>query len=64
MGIIHQSKELSTSFIENNRDPILLLDLKGTVILANRAFSHMLGWQKEHLEGLAVLLFQIIQSNK
>lgn len=32
---MHQSKELSTSFIENNRDPILLLDLKGTIILAH-----------------------------
>ncbi|MEM1502860.1 PAS domain S-box protein [Domibacillus sp. 8LH] len=51
---MHPLNELSASFIEHNRDPILLLDLDGTIMLANRAFSHMLGWQKDELEGLNI----------
>jgi PAS domain S-box-containing protein len=50
------SKDLCESFIENNRDPILLLDLNATIILANRAFSQLLGWRKENLEGFHILL--------
>jgi PAS domain S-box-containing protein len=50
-----QSKGLCESFIENNRDPILLLDLDGIIVLANRSFSDLLGWRKENLEGFYIL---------
>lgn len=49
------SKELSESFVESNRDPILLLDLNATIVLANDAFSRLLGWRKENLEGFHIL---------
>jgi two-component system sporulation sensor kinase A len=49
------SKELCESFIENNMDPILLLDLDAVIVLANRAFSQLLGWRKENLEGFHIL---------
>jgi PAS domain S-box-containing protein len=48
-------KELCESFIESNRDPILLLDLDATIVLANRTFSQLLGWRKENLEGFHIL---------
>ena len=48
-------KELCESFIESNRDPILLLDLNATIVLANRTFSDLLGWRKENLEGFHIL---------
>jgi PAS domain S-box-containing protein len=54
--ISQTSMNLCESFIENNRDPILLLDLDATIILANRAFSQLLGWRKENLEGFHILL--------
>jgi PAS domain S-box-containing protein len=56
LAINQTSKDLCESFIENNRDPILLLDLDATIILANRAFSQLLGWRKENLEGFHILL--------
>lgn len=55
LDIIRTSKELCESFIENNRDPILLLDLDATIVLANRSFSQLLGWRKENLEGIYIL---------
>jgi two-component system sporulation sensor kinase A len=54
LNIMQQSRELSISFIENNPDPILLLDLEGTIVLANHAFSRILGWQKDNLEGINI----------
>jgi PAS domain S-box-containing protein len=55
--VINQtSKDICQSFIENNRDPILLLDLDATIILANHSFSQLLGWRKENLEGFHILL--------
>lgn len=53
MKLIH--KDICVSFIENNRDPILLLDLNATIVLANRTFSQLLGWRKENLEGFHIL---------
>jgi two-component system sporulation sensor kinase A len=52
---IQTSMELCESFIENNRDPILLLDLDAIIVLANRSFSRLLGWPKENLEGFHIL---------
>ncbi|GIP34193.1 PAS domain S-box protein [Paenibacillus sp. J2TS4] len=52
---LETSRGLCESFIENNRDPILLLDLEATIVLANRAFSQLLGWRKENLEGVHIL---------
>jgi PAS domain S-box-containing protein len=49
------SKGLCESFIENNRDPILLLDLDANIVLANTSFSNLLGWRKENLEGFHIL---------
>ena len=49
------ARELCESFIEHNRDPILLLDMDATIVLANRAFSELLGWKKENLEGFHIL---------
>jgi two-component system sporulation sensor kinase A len=54
-GKIQTSKELCESFIENNMDPILLLDLDAVIVLANRSFSRLLGWRKENLEGFHIL---------
>jgi len=51
--LIHN--DICVSFIENNRDPILLLDLNATIVLANRSFSKLLGWRKENLEGFHIL---------
>lgn len=48
-------RDLCKSFIENNRDPILLLDVDATIVLSNPAFSKLLGWQKENLEGFHIL---------
>ncbi|WP_227938116.1 PAS domain S-box protein [Alkalihalobacillus deserti] len=53
LELVH--KDLCESFIENNRDPILLLDLNATIVLANSAFSRLLGWRKENLEGFHIL---------
>ena len=55
MGVSQRPMELCESFIENNRDPILLLDLEATIVLANNAFSQLLGWRKENLEGFHIL---------
>lgn len=52
---IQTSKELCKSFIDNHDDPILLLDLDATIVLINQAFSRLLGWRKENLEGLNIL---------
>jgi PAS domain S-box-containing protein len=49
------SKDLCESFIENNRDPILLLNLDAIIVLANHSFSELLGWRKENLEGFHIL---------
>jgi PAS domain S-box-containing protein len=49
------SKGLCESFIEHNRDPILLLDLDAVIVSANRSFSDLLGWRKENLEGFHIL---------
>ncbi|RKL68620.1 hypothetical protein CR203_00780 [Salipaludibacillus neizhouensis] len=49
------NKELSESFIETNRDPILLLDMNATIVIANPAFSRLIGWRKENLEGFHIL---------
>lgn len=49
------TKGLCESFIEHNRDPILLLDLDAVIVLANRSFSDLLGWRKENLEGFHIL---------
>jgi PAS domain S-box-containing protein len=54
-GVSPKSMGLCESFIENNRDPILLLNLEAIIILANRAFSELLGWRKENLEGFHIL---------
>ncbi|WP_195571351.1 PAS domain-containing sensor histidine kinase [Paenibacillus sp. 1001270B_150601_E10] len=43
------------SFIEYHRDPILLLDQRATIVLANPAFSKLLGWSKEKLVGSHIL---------
>lgn len=37
------------------RNPILLLDTKAVIVLANRAFSELLGWKKDNLEGFHIL---------
>jgi PAS domain S-box-containing protein len=57
------SMGLCESFIENNRDPILLLNLEAIIILANRAFSKLLGWRKENLEGYHILQCPSIPEN-
>jgi len=49
------TRELAASFIEHCRDPILLLDTDATIVLANPAFSRLLGWRKEKLEGFHIL---------
>jgi PAS domain S-box-containing protein len=59
-SVIHESEiqttnDLYESFIVNNRDPILLLDLDAIIVLANHAFSRLLGWRKENLEGFHIL---------
>jgi PAS domain S-box-containing protein len=54
-GVYQTSKDLSDSFVENNRDPILILDMDAIIVLANRAFSKLLGWRKENLEGFHIL---------
>jgi PAS domain S-box-containing protein len=54
-GVSPITMGLCESFIENNRDPILLLNLEAIIILANRAFSKLLGWRKENLEGYHIL---------
>ncbi|WP_202076597.1 ATP-binding protein [Caldalkalibacillus salinus] len=53
--ILQRSQDLCESFIENNRDPILLLNLDAKIVLANQAFSKLLGWKKENLEGFHIL---------
>ncbi|MDF2679313.1 MAG: kinE 3 [Brevibacillus sp.] len=52
---LQSSKDLCKSFIEHNRDPILLLDLESTIVFANSAFSRLLGWSKSSLEGFHIL---------
>jgi PAS domain S-box-containing protein len=52
---LRQTSDLTQSFVENNRDPILILDLEAIIVLANRAFSKLLGWRKENLEGFHIL---------
>jgi PAS domain S-box-containing protein len=54
-GATPKTMGLCESFIENNRDPILLLNLEAIIILANQAFSKLLGWRKENLEGFHIL---------
>jgi two-component system sporulation sensor kinase A len=54
-GINKITQGLCESFIENNRDPILLLDMDAIIVLANQAFSRLLGWRKENLEGFHIL---------
>ncbi|MFB5664282.1 PAS domain S-box protein [Alteribacillus sp. HJP-4] len=55
LPLFQTSKDLCKSFIENNRDPILLLDLEATIVLANQAFSQLLDWRKDNLEGYHIV---------
>ncbi|QRG68099.1 ATP-binding protein [Brevibacillus choshinensis] len=60
---LHSSRELCKSFIEHNRDPIMLLDLEFTIVFANSAFSRLLGWSKSSLEGFHILQCPSIPPN-
>ncbi|MCP8968990.1 PAS domain S-box protein [Ectobacillus ponti] len=40
------------SFIENNADAILVLDLQGTILQVNPAFERIFGWRKEEMVGI------------
>jgi two-component system sporulation sensor kinase A len=62
-GVSPMTMGLCESFIENNRDPILLLNLDAIIILANQAFSKLLGWRKENLEGFHILQCPSIPAN-
>jgi len=46
---------IGASFIESHTDPILLLDPSLNIVLANPAFSRLLGWRKNQLEGFHIL---------
>ena len=46
---------IGASFIESHSDPILLLDRNATIALSNGAFSKLLGWRKDQLEGFHIL---------
>ncbi|TCZ75487.1 PAS domain S-box protein [Paenibacillus albiflavus] len=45
------TKETLESFINHTTDPIIMVDLQGTILKVNKAFEQMFGWAAEEIVG-------------
>jgi PAS domain S-box-containing protein len=45
------TKETLESFINHTTDPIIMVDLQGTILKVNKAFEQMFGWSAEEVVG-------------
>jgi two-component system, sporulation sensor kinase A len=48
---LRTTKERLESFISHNRDAIIISDLKGRILQANKAYEKMLGWSIQEIKG-------------